>query len=167
MVNEKASEPGAESVTDPREQFKDKEITIHFGKGLAHPLPTKLGRELVQILIPNRDINDKTPWAYFLLPAKKVHENQFGKGLWAKLPANGTTVVSKPVQKGKEGGKVTWGRDQVRISNEELKAVVEACRTKERRPSVLDQLGKAKDEGKQAAERPPGKKQPAKTEPAL
>ena len=59
-----------------------------------------------------------------------------------------------------------WGRDQIRISNEELKAVVESYKTKER-PSVLDQLGKAKEEGRKPAQRPPGRKQPVKAEPEL
>ena len=166
MAVDKSMETVETNSGDPREKFSDKEITIHFGKGLARPLPPKLGRELVQILIPNEDAQDKSPWAYFLLPAKKVHENQFGKGLWAKIPANGTTVVSKPVQKGQDGDKTIWGRDQVRISNTDLKAIVESYRGKER-PSVLDQLGKTKDESQKAAERPPGRKQPTKTEPAL
>ena len=56
----------------------------------------------MRIMIPNQDQSDKTPWASFVLPAKAVHENQYGKGLWAKIPADGTTVVTKPVLKGQE-----------------------------------------------------------------
>jgi hypothetical protein len=56
----------------------------------------------MRILIPNQDPGDKTPWASFVLPAKAVHENQYGKGLWAKIPAEGTTVVTKPVLKGQD-----------------------------------------------------------------
>ena len=63
------------------------EVTIKFGKGLAEPFQSKDGREFMRITIPNQDPADKTPWASFVLPAKAVHENQYGKGLWAKIPA--------------------------------------------------------------------------------
>lgn len=57
------------------------EVTIKFGKGLAEPFQSKDGREFMRITIPNQDPTDKTPWASFVLPAKAVHENQYGKGL--------------------------------------------------------------------------------------
>ncbi len=38
----------------------------------------------------------QSPWARFVLPAKAVHENQYGKGLWAKMPADGHTTLTKP-----------------------------------------------------------------------
>ena len=124
------------------------------------------GREMMRVSIPNIDSGDKSPWAYFLLPANIVHENQYGKGLWAKIRVDGSTLVSKPIPERREGDRTIWGRDQVRISNEELKAVVESYKTKER-PSVLDQLGKAKEEDMKGVERPSVRKQPAKAEPAL
>ena len=55
-------------------------------------------KEYMRILIPNQDKGDHTPWASFVLPAKSVHENKYGKGLWAKIPADGTTTVTKAVQ---------------------------------------------------------------------
>ena len=158
MADEQATRNNENGGTAAREQFTDREVTIHFGKGLASPFRLKDGREMLKISIPNTDPQDKSSWAYFLLPAKAVHENQYGKGLWAKLPLDGATIISKPVPVGKEGTKTIWGRDQIRITNEELKAVVESYRTKER-PSVLDQLGKAREEGRESPARPPGRKQ--------
>ena len=97
---------------------KREEITIKFGKGLAEPFTAKDGREFTRILIPNQDSENKTPWASFVLPSKTVHENQYGKGLWAKIPADGTTVVTKPVLIGKdEAGKKIW-ENQKCSSNE-------------------------------------------------
>ncbi len=117
---------------------KREEVTIKFGKGLAEPFQSKDGREFMRIMIPNQDQSDKTPWASFVLPAKAVHENQYGKGLWAKIPADGTTVVTKPVLKGQdENGKNIWENQQTRVPNQELKSMVEAYKT--RSPKVRDQ----------------------------
>ena len=110
---------------------KREEITIKFGKGLAEPFTAKDGREFTRIMIPNQDSADKTPWASFVLPAKAVHENQYGKGLWAKIPAEGTTVVSKPVLKGQdEQGKNIWEDQKTKVPNRELKGMVEAYKTR-------------------------------------
>ena len=117
---------------------KREEVTIKFGKGLAEPFQSKDGREFMRIMIPNQDQSDKTPWASFVLPAKAVHENQYGKGLWAKIPADGTTVVTKPVLKDQdEQGKNIWENQQTRVPNQELKSMVEAYKT--RVPQTRDQ----------------------------
>lgn len=117
---------------------KREEVTIKFGKGLAEPFQSKDGREFMRIMIPNQDQSDKTPWASFVLPAKAVHENQYGKGLWAKIPADGTTVVTKPVLKGQdENGKNIWEDQKTRVPNQELKSMVEAYKT--RAPQGRDQ----------------------------
>ena len=116
------------------------EVSIKFGKGLAEPFTSKDGREFTRIRIPNEDPKDKTPWASFVLPSKSVHENQYGKGLWAKLPANGTTVVTKPVLKGKDdAGKNIWEDLRTKVTNQDLKSMVEAYKarapqTKEAQP---------------------------------
>lgn len=110
---------------------KREEVTIKFGKGLAEPFTAKDGREFTRIMIPNQDPADKTPWASFVLPSKAVHENQYGKGLWAKIPAEGTTVVSKPVLKGQdEQGKNIWEDQKTKVPNRELKGMVEAYKTR-------------------------------------
>ena len=108
------------------------EISIKFGKGLAEPFTGKDGKEFMRILIPNQDPGDKTPWASFDLPAKAVHENQYGKGLWAKIPAEGSTVVTKPVLKGQdEQGKNIWEDVKTKVPNKELKGMVEAYKTRD------------------------------------
>ena len=104
---------------------KPEEVTIKFGKGLAEPFTAKDGREFTRIMIPNQDPADKTPWASFVLPSKAVHENQYGKGLWAKIPADGTTVVTKPVLVGQdEAGKNVWEDQKTKVPNRELKGMV-------------------------------------------
>ena len=103
------------------------EVTIKFGKGLAEPFQSKDGREFMRITIPNQDPTDKTPWASFVLPAKTVHENQYGKGLWAKIPADGSTVVTKPTLQGQDAaGKNIWQDVKTQVPNTELKAMVES-----------------------------------------
>ena len=127
---------------------KREEVTIKFGKGLAEPFQSKDGREFMRIMIPNQDQSDKTPWASFVLPAKAVHENQYGKGLWAKIPAEGTTVVTKPVLKGQdEQGKNIWEDQKTKVPNKELKGMVEAYKTRapqeksaEPRESAMEKL---------------------------
>ena len=110
---------------------KQEEVTIKCGKGLAESFQSKDGREFMRISIPNQDPADKTPWASFVLPAKAVHENQYGKGLWAKIPADGTTVVTKPTIQGQDDkGKNIWQDVKTQVPNTELKAMVEAYKTR-------------------------------------
>ena len=122
-----AEEQMAKGIKLPTQE----EVTIKFGKGLAEPFQSKDGREFMRISIPNQDPADKTPWASFVLPAKAVHENQYGKGLWAKIPADGTTVVTKPTLQGQDDkGKNIWKDVKTQVPNTELKAMVEAYKTK-------------------------------------
>ena len=103
------------------------EVTIKFGKGLAEPFQSKDGREFMRISIPNQDPSDKTPWASFVLPAKAVHENQYGKGLWTKIPADAATTVSMPTLMGQdETGKNIWQDVKTQVPNRDLKAMVES-----------------------------------------
>jgi len=102
------------------------EITLHFGKGTVEPFTAKDGREMLKIMIPNADRSDHTPWASFVLPTKAVHENQYGKGLWAKIPADGHTTLTKPYLAGQgEDGKNIWKDEKTTVSNRELKSMVE------------------------------------------
>ena len=64
-------------MPDEKKQFE--ELTIKFGKGLAEDFTGKDGKAYKRILIPNADPADHSPWASFVLPAKAVHENQYGK----------------------------------------------------------------------------------------
>ena len=102
VAEESGSYHGKEQNMDNRTEKKMEEISIKFGKGLAEPFTGKDGKEYMRILIPNQDKGDHTPWASFVLPAKSVHENKYGKGLWAKIPADGTTTVTKAVQVGEQ-----------------------------------------------------------------
>ena len=122
----KEAQEGKAAATGQRE-----EVSIKFGKGLAEPFTSKDGREFTRIRIPNQDPKDKTPWASFVLPSKSVHENQYGKGLWAKIPADGTTVVTKPTLKGQDDkGRNIWDNVKTNVPNRELKSMVEAYKTR-------------------------------------
>ena len=140
----RGSYPKKEGKMENRTEKNMEEISIKFGKGLAEPFTGKNGREYMRILIPNENPNDHTPWASFVLPAKAVHENQYGKGLWAKIPAEGTTTVTKAVQVGEQEGKRIWENQKTTLPNTELKAKVEAYKGKKRESALgrLDQLAK-------------------------
>ena len=135
---------GKERNMENRTEQKTEEISIKFGKGLAESFTGKDGKKYQRILIPNEDKNDHSPWASFVLPAKAVHENRYGKGLWAKIPAGGTTTVTKAVQVGEQEGKRIWENQKTVLSNTELKAIVEAYKAKKRESALsrLDQLTK-------------------------
>ena len=119
---------GNESVAYDRRNRQ--EISIKFGKGLAQTFKDREGHEYVRIHIPNRDLKERMPWSSFVLPAKAVHENKFGKGLWAKLPADGSTTITKPVLIRDGAGKIIRNDEKREIPNTELKSLVEAYRNK-------------------------------------
>lgn len=133
------------------------EVTIKFGKGLVgDPFTSKSGKELVEVTIPNVDPADKRAWETFVVPANRVHNNKYGKGVWMKLPENGTTRLSRSVRTGVgEDGKPIWGRDTREVSNTELKSLLEAYKE---RDSVLGKLAEKK---KAAAAAPKGPKKAA------
>ena len=127
-----AEEQMAKEAQEGKEAFGQREeVSIKFGKGLAEPFTSKDGREFTRIRIPNQDPKDKTPWASFVLPSKSVHENQYGKGLWAKIPADGITVVTKPTLKGQDDkGRNIWNNVKTNVPNRELKSMVEVYKTR-------------------------------------
>ncbi len=126
---------------------EQKEVAIKFGKGLVgEPFTSKSGRELVEVRIPNADREDHTPWASFVISPKMIHDNKFGKGVWMKLPEDGTTRVSKAVADGtREDGKTNWRRDVREVPNTELKEMLEAYKTREK-SSLLGNLDEKKQE---------------------
>ena len=136
------------------EKKKMDEITIKFGKGcVGEPFTGKDGKEYKQILIPNKDENDHSPWATFVARSNAVHEDQYGKGMWMKLPADGHTTVRKDhcVGEGADGKKI-WETEKTKVSNRELKGMVEfyKSRGKEQeekpRESLKDRLSEKKTE---------------------
>ncbi len=142
-----AEEAMARGETLP--EFQDApEVTIKFGKGLVgEPFTSKNGKELVEVKIPNSDAEDKRPWESFVISPKMIHDNQFGKGVWMKLPEDGATRLARPVRTGvDEDGKTTWGRETREVSNTELKALMESYKEKSR-GSVLSDLSGRKSQG--------------------
>ena len=110
-----------------------KEVALKFGKGFVKNFTGKDGTEWAKILIPNTDPQDHTPWAFFVVRANQVHPNNYGKGMWIKLPAEGTTTVTGYVaEKGKttEAGKQSYIQQQAKILNKNLKKIVEAYKVK-------------------------------------
>ena len=125
------------------------EVTIKFGRGLmSEPFTSKNGKELVEIKIPNADHSDSRPWESFVVPANFVHENQYGKGMWMKLPEDGTTKLSRNVLEGQDAsGKTIWGRETREITNKELKALVETYKTRDRGSVMTDLAEKRAESG--------------------
>ncbi len=144
MADEKTME---QAVDTAREAAQREEVTIKFGKGLAEPFNSKDGKEFMRITIPNQDPADKTPWASFVLPAKAVHENQYGKGLWAKIPADGSTVVTKPTLQGQDDKvKNIWQDVKTQVPNTELKAMVESYKTRAPQSKEVQHRASARNE---------------------
>ncbi len=128
------------------------EVAIKFGKGLVgDTFISKAGKELVEIKIPNADANDHRPWESFVVSPKMVHDNKFGKGVWMKLPEDGTTKVSRPVLQGQdENGKNIWGNESRTVSNTELKAMMESYKEKSRGSVLSDLDGKRTESARTA-----------------
>lgn len=148
------------------EKKEFKEITLKFGKGLVgDPFKAKDGKEYRSIKIPNKDEADKSPWASFVVRSNSVHEDQFGKGMWTKLPSEGSTTIAKPVVVGQnEKGKNVWETEKTKVPNKELKKMVEFYKERPRevetakdnpfvdekaadeKPSVMDKIAEKKQE---------------------
>ena len=155
-----------EQSVEEKKEFK--EVTLKFGKGLVgDEFQGKDGNSYRQIMIPPNE-ETKQPWQTFVVKSNQVHENQFGKGMWCKLPAEGSTTVTKSVAKGvDEQGKTIWENEKRKVPNTELKAMVEAYKTKdqeqnknqEKGNSLMDKIEKksiqaaAKDKDKKEAEK--------------
>ncbi len=130
----------------PEEAKKEfKEITLKFGKGCVGDTFTgKDGKDYTNILIPPADKTDKSPWPTFVVRANAVHENQYGKGMWIKLPSEGSTTLHKSVRVGeKEDGKPKWETQKFKVTNKELKSMMESYKE---RTSVKEKLGEKKQE---------------------
>lgn len=136
-------------MTNEANEVERREVTIKFGKGLVgDPFTSKAGIELSEIKIPNVDPNDHRAWESFVVPTKFIHDNQFGKGSWIKLPVDGLTKLSRSIIAGKdESGKNIWSKQERVITNAELKELVEAYKNKDRaQNSVLSDLAKKQTE---------------------
>ena len=132
--DEKKDETKSETkdVTQDEEKKEYKEVTLKFGKGcVGDEFQGKDGNSYRQIMIPPNE-ETKQPWQTFVVKSNQVHENQYGKGMWCKLPAEGSTTVTKSVAKGvDEDGKTIWENEKTKIPNKELKKMVESYKNKE------------------------------------
>ena len=102
---------------------KKAEISLHFGKGLCQFFQSKKGGELARIKIPNSPFDS---WPSFVVPAKIIHDNQYGKGYWMKLPADGKTTLSVSKRITLEDGSPGWQEKRFPVDNTELKKMVES-----------------------------------------
>ena len=124
-------------------QEAPEELTIKFARGLCgEAFTAKDGNQYVQIKIPEEE---KGIWPTFVLPEKNVHENRFGKGLWAKIPAKGTTKIRRTSVVGEDQiGKKIYDHSFEKVPNTTLKAMVEAYKERnrdpEQKPSITGQL---------------------------
>ncbi len=150
------AQPGGDG---PDEKKMD-EVTLKFGKGcVGEEFQGKDGVKYKEILVPNVDQNDKRPWQTFVVKANHVHENKFGKGMWCKLPANGSTTLQRSVKVGQdEQGKPIWDTEKTKVSNKDLKKMVEAYKDRDR-SSMKEKLAEKKAE---VAQQKPSEKAHAK-----
>ena len=132
------------------------EATIKFGNDLVgDPFTSRNGKELVEVSIPNPDKADTRPRETFVISPKMIHENKFGKGVWMKLPEDGTTCLSRSVKNGiDDAGQPIWGCETREVTNVELKVLMESYKDRSR-GSVLSDLSDRKEET--AAAKPSGK----------
>ena len=111
------------------EQKPEETIKITFSRKLARPFTTKNGKEMVAISIPNQDPADTRSWEEFVLPIQMIHSDHYGsKALWAKIPADDTTVLSRSEKPSTENGE--WSRSERTVDNKTLKSMVEAYKLK-------------------------------------
>ena len=139
------------------------EITLKFGKGcVGEEFEGKDGVKYKEILVPNQDKDDHRPWQTFVVKANHVHENQFGKGMWCKLPAEGSTTLHRSVKVGQDDqGKPIWDTEKTKVTNRELKRMVESYKDKDRdRVSMKEKLPEKKAE---VAQQTPSEKPMAKS----
>ena len=77
-----------------------------------------------------------------VVPANRVHEDKFGKGMWMKLPADGQTKVSRSIITGQdEKGKNVYETTSRTVTNRDLKGMLESYKNRER-TSIKDALAK-------------------------
>lgn len=117
------------TLTTETEQKVVETIKIKFSRKLARAFTSKNGKDMVAIAIPNEDPDDKRSWEEFVLPVTMVHCDHYGsKTLWVKLPADGTTTLSRSEKPVSEDGE--WTREERPVDNKTLKSMVEAYKLK-------------------------------------
>ena len=118
-----------EVTTQETEQKAVETIKITFSRKLAKPFTSKGGKEMVAISIPNQEAVDKRPWEEFVLPIQMIHSDHYGsKTLWAKIPEDGSTTLTRSIKPAEDGG--SWTREERTVDNKTLKSMVEAYKLK-------------------------------------
>ena len=142
------AEKAAQQENGENSEKKHAEVTLKFGKGcVGEEFQGKDGNSYREILVPNVDKEDHRPWQTFVVKANHVHENQFGKGMWCKLPAEGHTTLRRNVKIGQdEQGKPVWDIEKTKVANKDLKKMVEAYKE---RSSMKEKLAEKKTEAAQ------------------
>ena len=80
---------------DNKPTYEDKnEISIRFAKGMMKDFTAQDGKEYARISIPVENQPEGKSWPSFVIPKDMIRENEGGKSMWAKLPANGKTTLS-------------------------------------------------------------------------
>ena len=158
MANDNMASPATEHAEQNTERREFQTLTIKFAKGLVgEPFMSKGGKELVEITIPNSDPADKRPWQTFVLASRDVHEDKFGKGMWAKIPAEGHTTVQRQTRSNPEAeGPAAWTSEKTVVSNADLKKMVEFYKERPRE-SVKEKLEQKKEESSKEAKPPAAK----------
>ena len=143
-VHDFISDTGKTALSGGSTAEERNEVTIKFGKGLVgESFVSKNGKELVEVSIPNARDDDHRPWESFVISPKMIHENKFGKGVWMKLPVDGSTRLSRPVKNGTDDkGKTIWSHETREVSNVELKAILEVYKEKGKDSVLSDLSGK-------------------------
>ena len=117
------------------EQQPVETITIKFSRKLARPFTSSGGKDMVAIKIPNADPEDNRAWEEFVLPVKMVHSDHYGsKSLWARIPADGSTTLSRSIKPSTEDG--NWTKEERTVDNKTLKSLVEAYKLKPKTQST-------------------------------
>ena len=150
-------EPGPEQSPDA-EKKQVEEITLKFGKGcVGEEFEGKDGNKYREILVPNTDSEDTRPWQTFVVRSNHVHDNQYGKGMWCKLPADGHTTLRRSMRTGvDDAGKPLWETTKTQVSNRDLKELVEHYKTKDR-SSLKEKISEKKEEIKNSEKKAPEK----------
>ena len=124
-----------EVTTLETEQKAVETIKITFSRKLAKPFTSKGGKEMVAISIPNQDAEDKRPWEEFVLPIQMLHSDHYGsKTLWAKIPEDGSTTLTRSIKPAEDGD--SWTREERTVDNKTLKSMVEAYKLKIKTPGA-------------------------------
>ncbi len=119
------------------------QLTITFGRGLCSFFTSKkTGKEMCAIKIPGQG---EGSWPQFVLPADRVRDSRFGKGVWARIPADGKTTLTVSHRVEAADGSIAWQKESYSVSNRELKEMVEAYKKNPERDRGGDGRGKTEE----------------------